>query len=114
MSVTIDDALVSVWKQVLVDGKTEVVLGRRRFPVRWIRSKQLRAVDIVVGQRLFSAIEQNPDKSSRWASLAREGKRIVQIKYDNRFVANVCEGEILHYPAWRTAKLPQVKTETPA
>jgi hypothetical protein len=114
MAVTIDDAFVSVWQQMLIDGKPEVVLGRRRFPVRWIRSKQLRAADIVVGQRTFSAIEQNPGTSSRWAALAREGKRILQIKHDNRFVANVCEGRILHYPAWRAAKLPSASADTPA
>ena len=51
-------------------------------------------------------IEQNPATSSRWAALAEEGKRIMQFRCKGCYVANVCEGKLLRYPAWGALKLP--------
>lgn len=102
---TLPATLISVWRQALVDGQSEVRLGRRRHPVGFTRGRHLRTVAFPYGRRRFFGIEQNPKTHSRWAMLAREGKRVMQFRYRNLYVANVCEGKVFRYPAWRTLKL---------
>ena len=104
---TVQATLISVWRQVLVDGTAEVLLGRRRYPIRFTPGKHLRTVAFLNGRRRFFGIEQNAKTHSRWAMLARKGKRIMQFRYRNLYVANVCEGKVFRYPAWSTLTLPQ-------
>lgn len=103
---SLEDTLISVWRQVLVENKPSVVVNRHRYRVGFTRSKRLRTVEFSHGRYAFFGIEQNPDTRSRWAALARSGKKIMQFSYAGRYVANVCEGKLLRYPAWRTLKLP--------
>ena len=42
----------------------------------------------------LDGIEQNPETTSRWAALAREGKQVMQFSYQHRYVASVCEGKL--------------------
>ena len=46
-------------------------------------------------QHPFEAIEQNPNKKSRWAQLAREGHWVVQFRdaESGRYFAVVVDGE---------------------
>ena len=104
---TLSEVLVSVWHQVLVDGQSEVTLGRRRSAVEFTRRKQLRSVAFAYGRRRFFGIEQNPETESRWAALARKGKPVMQFRYDGRYVANVSEGRVFRYPAWRALRLSE-------
>lgn len=104
---TLRDILVSVWRQTLAEEQPEVLLGWQRFPVGVTRDKNLRTVAFQLGTRRFFGIEQNPRTLSRWAALAREGKRVMQFRYQGQYVANVCEGKVFHYPAWRARKLPR-------
>ena len=101
------DTLVSVWRQALLEGKARVELEGESYPVSTTRGKKLRAVDFTCGAYRLSGIEQNPQTSSRWAALAREGKRIMQFKCGPRYIANVCEGKLLRYPAWCGIGLPE-------
>ena len=39
-------------------------------------------------------IEQNPQKSSEWAELARSGRRVAWVMRDGRYLARVVEGEV--------------------
>ena len=104
---TLSEVLVSVWRQVLVDGQAEVVLARRRYPVGFTKHKHLRSVSFPYGRRRFFGIEQNPDTESRWAALARAGKPVMQFSHDGQYVANVSEGKPFRYPAWRGRGLPE-------
>jgi len=103
---TLEETLVSVWKQVLADNKLAVVVNRRRYPVEFTKSMQLRTVEFPYRRYLFTGIEQNPDTHSRWAGLARSGKRVMQFNCAGHYIGNVCEGRLLRYPAWRVLKLP--------
>ena len=38
-------------------------------------------------------LEQNPDTKSRWALMARAGKKVMQFLSEGRYVANVADGE---------------------
>ncbi|HET9001199.1 MAG TPA: hypothetical protein VFP86_16295 [bacterium] len=91
----------------MVEGQSEITLGRRRFPVDFTRRKQLRSVAFTHRRLRFFGIEQNPDTGSRWAAMARKGNPVMQFRYDGRYVANVSEGKVFRYPAWRALKLPE-------
>ncbi len=104
---TLGQALVSVWEQALADGKTKVELEGETYAVKTLRAKKLRAVDFSFAPHRIAGIEQNPKTSSRWAELARQGNRIMQFRCEGRYVANVCEGKLLRYPAWRALDLPE-------
>ena len=103
---TLEDTLISVWQQALADAEPAVVLDHRRYRVEFTQAKQLRSVTFSYQRRQFFGIEQNPRTGSRWAKLAREGQRIMQFSTKSRYVANVSEGKVFRYPAWRSLKLP--------
>jgi len=42
-------------------------------------------------------LEQNPETKSRWAQLARSGKRVMQFLSEGRYVANVVDGRVTRY-----------------
>ena len=73
----------------------------------FLRAKKLRMVEFDFGGFRVAGIEQNPKTTSRWAELARAGQRIMQFRCQGRYIANVCEGKILHYPAWRALDIPK-------
>lgn len=100
------DVLVAVWRQIFAHGVADVTVGRRRFPAGFTKTRHLRTVEVPYGRYRLFGVEQNPRTSSRWAQLARQGKRIMQFSYRGRYVANVCEGELYRYPAWSAMNLP--------
>ena len=104
---TLADLLIAVWKQAIADRQPAVVIDGTSYPVRLTRASRLRSVEFAFGRRRFAGIEQNPETSSRWAALAREGRRIMQFSCDGRYVANVCDGALTRYPSWRALKLPE-------
>ena len=105
--VTLGETLIAVWKQSMVDGQDEVQLAGHRFPVGRTRAKGLRTVSFSFGDAVLEGIEQNPLTGSRWAKLAEQGQRIMQFRSRGRYVANVCEGKLLRYPAWKGQQLPE-------
>ena len=42
-------------------------------------------------------IEQNPRTESRWAKLAREGRKVMQFLAEGRYIANVVDGKVTLY-----------------
>lgn len=49
--------------------------------------------------REYQAIEQNPEKPSRWGKLVREGRRVVQVRDlgSQKYVAAVVDGKVTEY-----------------
>ena len=84
--------------QQMLGGETVDVDGRK-FPVRRTSAQHLKTVTFAVNGREYTAIEQNPDKPSRWGQLARAGHKVVQFKDQatNRFVAVSVDGEVKEY-----------------
>lgn len=101
---TIGDTLIDVWREVLVEGKPVVEIFGQSCRVGRTRSG-LRTIGIPVGGMIIEGIEQNPEKTSRWAELARQGKKIMQFRAKGRYVGNVCDGALLRYPAWKSLGL---------
>ena len=104
---TLVETVVSVWRQVLEEGKQVVEVEGKTYAVGRTRAKKLRTVSFEYQSHRLDGIEQNPATTSQWAALAREGKRILQFSCEHRYVGNVCEGELTRYPAWFALGLPE-------
>ena len=110
----LEDAIIDVWRQALEENANLVVLGGRRYPVLRTRRQRLRQVDFEFQGQPLRGIEQNPDTSSRWAALARSGKKVMQFTAEGRFFANVADGQVTLYrksavPAPASDKKPRAK-----
>jgi hypothetical protein len=103
---TLAEVMVEVWRQSLVDGRSEVEIAGERYEVTRTRGQRLRVVWFLYEGQPIEGIEQNPQKTSRWAKLAQQGQRIMQFSTNRRFVANVCEGHLTRYPSWKAQRLP--------
>src|SRR5512136_3471941 len=104
---TLGETLIEVWRQVLVEGKPRVELAGKSYPVTTTRAKKLRTVRFDCIPYHIDGIEQNPETGSRWALLAREGKRIMQFSLERRYIGNVSDGQLTRYPAWHGLGLPE-------
>jgi len=73
----------------------EVVVEGRSFRVTRTGAQRLRTARFVVGGKEYQAIEQNPEKPSRWGKLAREGHRVVQFRdlETQKYVAVAVDGK---------------------
>ncbi len=109
---TLDEALVAVWRQALVENANLVELDGRRFPVRRTQRRRLRQVDFEIEGEALRGIEQNPETKSRWAEMARAGQKVMQFTAAGRYLANVANGKITFYrkPS-ATAKKPPAQRE---
>ena len=92
-----DETLIEVWRQALVENAESIQLGPERYPVRRTPKKGLRQVDFVLDGSEIRGLEQNPDTKSRWAQLARSGKRVMQFLREGRYLANVVDGKVHSY-----------------
>jgi|ERR1700693_585894 len=92
-----EEALIAVWRQTLVEKADIVALGAERYPVTTSKQKRLRQVEFVVNGITTMGIEQNPKTKSRWAQMARSGKKVMQFIQDGRYVAVVVDGKVILY-----------------
>jgi|SRR5581483_12434709 len=97
MTASLEGILISVWRQALVEDAGTVTLESGCYPVRRTSRSKLREVDFEFEGQRFRGLEQNPKTSSRWAQLAREGKKVMQFLSDRRYVANVVDGKVQFY-----------------
>ena len=97
MKPSLEQTLVDVWRQVLIDNASVVELGAKRYPVRITPRKNLRQVDFMFDGNEIRGLEQNPETASRWAQLARSGKKVMQFLSEGRYVANVVDGKVILY-----------------
>src|SRR5713226_10279437 len=102
----LEEALVAVWRQALVENANLVELGGRRYPVRRTQRRRLRQVDFECEGEPLRGIEQNPETKSRWAEMARAGKKVMQFTSGGRYLGNVAEGKLTLYrgPSRETGK----------
>ena len=94
----LDTALLASIAQQMMQGSSVEANGKR-LPVRRTSAHRLRTLAFTMDGRDYQAIEQNPEKPSRWGQLAREGRRVVQFKdvQTNRFVAVAVDGAVKVY-----------------
>jgi hypothetical protein len=80
-----------------VENAKTVALGADCFPVRRTPKRELRQVDFTFEGSEIRGLEQNPATKSRWAQLARAGKKVMQFLRGGRYVANVVDGKVNLY-----------------
>jgi hypothetical protein len=97
MAAGLEETLISVWQQALVDDAKVVTLEDRHFSVRRTSRSRLREVDFKFEGHELRGLEQNPETASRWAQLARQGKKVMQFLQQRRYVAVVVDGKAQFY-----------------
>lgn len=93
----LDDALLSVWRQTLIEQKKVISVGDSTFSVRRTSKNRLAQVDFELHGLQFRGLEQNPQTASRWAKMARDGARVMQFLRAGRYVGVVADGILKHY-----------------
>ena len=99
MAPSFEQAIIDVWRQVLVENADAVALalGTERYPVRRTPKSDLRQVNFIFEGKEIRALEQNPQTKSRWARLAKSGKKVMQFLFEGHYVANVVDGKVTLY-----------------
>ena len=77
----------------------EVSIGGNNLRVKRTGARGFRTVRFVMDGVEYQAIEQNPEKPSRWGQLARDGHRVVQVRdlVSGKYVAAVVDGKVTEY-----------------
>ena len=97
MNPSFEQTLIKVWRQALVENAKVVVLGTERYPVCRTPKRNLRQVDFEFNGNEIRGLEQNPDTKSKWAQMARSGKKVMQFLSGVRYLANVVDGKVTLY-----------------
>jgi|SRR5580704_5750403 hypothetical protein len=97
MSASFESALLSVWQQSLIDKKKTVHLDGETYSVRQTSKSKLKQIDFPFEDRDLRGLEQNPNTKSRWATLAREGKKVMQFLEHGAYIAVVVDGKVHTY-----------------
>jgi hypothetical protein len=95
--VTLEEALLSVWRQTLDENLNLVELEGARFPVQRTQRRRLRQVDFVVGAQSLRGLEQSPETRSKWAAMARAGQKVMQFLSGGLYIGNVADGKLTLY-----------------
>jgi hypothetical protein len=76
-----------------------VSVAGKELPVVRSGVNRFRMVRFAVSGVEYQAIEQNPEKPSRWGKLAREGHKVVQFRdvASGKYVAVVVDGKVTEY-----------------
>lgn len=93
----LDDALLSVWRQALVEQKKIVKVGESTFAVRRTSKSRLAQIDFELNGLQLRGLEQNPQTASRWAKMARDGAMVMQFLRAGRYIGVVADGVVKRY-----------------
>ena len=89
---SLEETLIEVWRQAFADAKS-VTLGNTSYPVVRTSKRGLRQINFTYQGKEIRALEQNPETKSRWAAMARDGKKVMQFLSEGHYVAVVVDGE---------------------
>jgi hypothetical protein len=92
-----EETLIEVWRQVFAESARAVELDGQRYPILRTSKRRLRQVDFKFDGREIRGLEQNPETKSRWAAMARDGKKVMQFLVEGRYVAVVVDGQVKLY-----------------
>lgn len=81
----------------MVDNKKTVDLDGEAYPVRQTPKSKLKQIDFRFRDRELRGLEQNPNTKSRWAKLAREGKKVMQFLERGKYIAVIVDGKVHLY-----------------
>jgi hypothetical protein len=99
MTISLEEALLTLWRQSLVENKKTVSLEGKSFSVRSTAKRKLKQIDFQFEGSELRGLEQNPGTKSRWAAMARSGKKVMQFLEGGRYIAVVVDGKVNFYPS---------------
>lgn len=97
MALSFEQVLIEVWRQALVENAKTIELGSASYSVQRTPKRGFRQVDFTFEDNDIRGLEQNPQTKSRWAQMARSGKKVMQFLIEGRYVANVVDGKVTFY-----------------
>ncbi len=97
MAQSLEDVILSVWRQAMMEGASSVEIEGHPYPIKSTQRRTLKQVDFRFEGKSLRGLEQNPDTKSRWAAMARAGKKVMQFLEDGRYVAVVSDGKVRLY-----------------
>ncbi|MFI5419905.1 MAG: hypothetical protein ACHQ1H_02950 [Nitrososphaerales archaeon] len=100
-----EETLIEVWRQAFVENAEAIVLGNERYSVVRTSKRKLHQINFLFEGKEMRGLEQNPDTKSRWAAMARDGKKVMQFLVEGRYVANVVDGKVTLYGGRTKGKL---------
>lgn len=91
------EMLSSVAKQMKSGSRVEI--DGEILEVKRTSNQKLKTLRFQIRGREYQAIEQNPEKPSRWGQLARKGQYVVQFRdvASGKYVAVAIDGEVKEY-----------------
>ncbi len=89
---SLEETLVHVWSQALAENAKSVEIEGQNYAVKSTPRRGLKQVDFRFDGKNLRGLEQNPDTKSRWASMARSGKKVMQFLEAGRYLAVVVDG----------------------
>lgn len=93
-----DEELIrEIAEQLMTNGEIETAGEKVR--VKKTSRHRLRTARFQMDGREYEAVEQNAEKPSRWGKLAREGRKVVQLRdvETGKYVAVVVDGKVRVY-----------------
>lgn len=97
-----EETLIDVCRQAFAENAEAIVLGTGQYPIVRTSKRKLRQVDFKFDDQQIRGLEQNPETKSRWAVMARDGKKVMQFLVEGRYIAVVVDGEVKVYGQWQT------------
>jgi hypothetical protein len=94
---SLEDVLISVWRQALVEDAASVKIDGETYRVKSTPRRGLKQVDFRFDGMGLRGLEQNPETKSRWAAMARAGKKVMQFLEGGRYLAVVVDGKVHLY-----------------
>jgi len=94
---SLEDTLIEVWNQSLVENAKSVEVERQSYAIKRTARRGLKQVDFRFDGKSLRGLEQNPETKSRWAAMAREGKKVMQFIEAGRYLAVVVDGNVHLY-----------------
>jgi hypothetical protein len=94
---TFEETLIEVWRQAFAENVKAITLNGERFPILRTSKRKLRQVDFIYEGQEIRGLEQNPNTRSRWAAMARDGKKVMQFVVGGRYAACVADGKVTLY-----------------
>jgi CHASE2 domain-containing sensor protein len=94
----IDRGVLKSVADQLMAGRAVELAGETAV-VRKTNRHRLKTARFQMNGREYEAIDQNPEKPSRWGKLAREGHRVVQFRdvLSGKYVAAAVDGKVVVY-----------------
>src|SRR5437868_11598224 len=89
----------------MIENARSVKLENRSFPVRRTSRSKLRELDFQFEGHELRGLEQNPKTASRWAQLARQGKKVMQFLQQRRYIAVVVDRKVQFRSEEHTSEL---------